>query len=155
MLEEQAVVVKVTQGSVWVETCRQSACQSCSSRSTCGHSLLSKMSSDKTRRLQVSTDQSFQVGDQVVLGLDEQAFLAGSALVYLLPLLTLIAGALAGEYLFGQDSAGGFLTAGLGLALGFAYVRFYSRRHRKDACYQPVVLQKVPAGGDIPLFDHS
>lgn len=153
MLEEQAIVVEVSAEEVWVETCRQTACQSCSAKSSCGHSLLSKISSGKTQRLQVKTDKELQVGDQVVLGLDEGAFIRGSALVYLLPLLALIIGALAGDALFGQDSLMSFVLAGAGLLAGFAYVRWYSWRHRQDAQYQPVVLRKLPHTGDIPLIN--
>lgn len=153
MLEEQAIVVEASAEEVWVETCRQTACQSCSAKSSCGHSLLSKISSGKTQRLQVKTDKELQVGDQVVLGLDEGAFIRGSALVYLLPLLALIIGALAGDALFGQDSLMSFVLAGAGLLAGFAYVRWYSWRHRQDAQYQPVVLRKLPHTGDIPLIN--
>ncbi|MFG1489170.1 SoxR reducing system RseC family protein [Oceanospirillum sp. HFRX-1_2] len=153
MLEEQAIVVEVSSNEVWVETCRQTACQSCSAKSSCGHSLLSKISSGKTQRLQVNTDKELQVGDQVVLGLGEGAFLRGSALVYLFPLLALIVGALAGESLFGQDSLMSFILAGAGLLAGFGYVRWYSWRHRQDAQYQPVVLRKLPHTGDIPLIN--
>ncbi len=153
MLEEQAIVVEVSSQEVWVETCRQTACQSCSAKSSCGHSLLSKISSGKTQRLQVKTDKELQVGDQVVLGLDEGAFIRGSALVYLLPLLALIIGALTGEALFGQDSLMSFILAGAGLLAGFAYVRWYSWQHRQDAQYQPVVLRKLPHTGDIPLIN--
>jgi len=153
MLEEQAVVVEVAPGEVWVETCRQSACQSCSAKSSCGHSLLSKISSGKTQRLQVNTDKVLQVGDQVVLGLDEGAFLRGSALLYLLPLVALMIGALAGEAVFGQDSLMSFVLAAAGLLAGFGYVRWYSWRHRQDAQYQPVVLRKLSQTGDIPLMN--
>ncbi|WP_417596626.1 SoxR reducing system RseC family protein [Oceanospirillum sp.] len=154
MLEEQAIVVDVSVGEVWVETCRQTACQSCSAKSSCGHSLLSKISSGKTQRLQVQTNQKFQVGDQVILGLGEGAFIRGSALVYLLPLLTLMAGALIGEQFFGQDSAMSFALSGAGLLFGFVYVRWYSLRHRQDSQYQPVVLRKQSSAGDIPLVNH-
>lgn len=153
MLEEQAIVVEVSAEEVWVETCRQTACQSCSAKSSCGHSLLSKISSGKTQRLQVKTDKELQVGDQVVLGLDEGAFIRGSALVYLLPLLALIIGALTGDALFGHDSLMSFVLAGAGLLACFAYVRWYSWRHRQDAQYQPVVLRKLPHTGDIPLIN--
>lgn len=152
MLEEQAIVVQVDSDTVWVETCRQSACQSCSAKSSCGHSLLSKISSGKTQRLQVQTDKTLRVGDQIVLGLSESAFMRGSALVYLLPLLAMITGALAGEHFFGQDSLLSLAFAGLGLLSGFGYVRWYSWRHRQDAQYQPVVLRKIPLTGDIPLL---
>lgn len=154
MLEEQAIVVEVSSsGDVWVETCRQSACQSCSSKSSCGHSLLSKISRGDSLRLQVKTDKTLQIGDQVILGLEEAAFIRGSALVYLLPLLALIIGALTGDALFGQDSLMSFIFAGAGLVTGFAYVRWYSWHHRQDSQYQPVVLRKLPFNSDIPLIN--
>lgn len=155
MLEEQAIVTEVSSGEIWVETCRQSACQSCSSKSSCGHSLLSKISSGQTQRLLVKTDLSLKAGDQVILGLGEQAFIRGSALVYLLPLVALMLGAVIGEQLFGRDSAMSFVLAGFGLAAGFGFVRWYSWQHRQDAQYQPVVLRKIPHAGDIPLINQE
>lgn len=153
MLEEQAIVVQIDSGAVWVETCRQSACQSCSAKSSCGHSLLSKMSSGQTQRLQVKTDKVLSVGDQVVLGLSERAFIRGSALVYMLPLMAMMIGAVVGEQLSGQNSMMSFTLAGLGLLAGFGFVRWYSWQHRQDAEYQPVVLRKLPFTGDIPLVN--
>lgn len=150
MLEEQALVVEVMPGAVLVETCRQSACQSCSAKSSCGHSLLAKLSSGKRQQLTVATEMTLHPGDQVVLGLGEGAFLRGSALLYLVPLLVMLLAALVGEVIGGQDSALSFILAAAGLSAGFGGVRWYTRRHGQDAQYQPVVLRKLPVG-DIPV----
>ncbi len=151
MLEEQGLVVDVDDQGIWVETCRQSACQSCSAKSSCGHSLLGKISKGKTQRFLVRTELTLQAGDQVVLGLGEGAFLRGSALLYLLPLLSMMFFTLVGEQLIGQESNLSLLMAVIGLGLGFAYVRWYSQKHRNNPDYQPVVLRQLPtpvsAGG--------
>lgn len=155
MLEEQALVVDKNAEGVWVETCRQSACQSCSSKGSCGHALLSKISRGQTQRMLVQTKLELEIGDQVVLGLSEQAFLKGSALVYLLPLVVMILMAVIGEQISGTDSWLSLIMAGLGLLAGFLWVRRYSKKHQFNPDYQPVVLRKLPlpksSGQTIPL----
>ncbi len=143
MLEEQGLVVDVDAQGVWVETCRQSACQSCSAKSHCGHSLLGKIAKGQTQRFLVRTELSLKPGDQVMLGLAEGAFLRGSALVYLVPLLSMMLLAIVGEQLAGPDSLYTLLLALLGLGGGFTYVRWYSQRNRQNPDYQPVVLRKL------------
>ena len=151
MLEEQAVVVKVVPGLVLVETCRQSACQSCSAKNSCGHSLLSKISKGRAQQVSVQTYLPLAVGDQVMLGLDERAFLRGSALIYMLPLVTLMIAALVGEFLFGKDTLASLLLSAFGLLVGFVCVYRYSQRHSRDAQYQPVILRRFSPVRDISL----
>lgn len=144
MLEEQALVVSVEAGGALVETCRQSACQSCSAKSHCGHSLLGKISKGQTQQFTVKTELVLQPGDKVMLGLGEGAFLRGSALVYLMPVIIMMIMAVLGEQLAGVNSGLSFVLAAVGLASGFAGVFWYSRKNRFNPEYQPVVLRKLP-----------
>ena len=155
MLEEQALVVAVDDDGVRVETCRQSACQSCSAKSHCGHSLLGKISKGQIQQFYVSTDLELKPGDQVVLGLGEQAFIKGSALVYLMPLLAMMLMAVIGEQLFGNNSLMSFFLAATGLLSGFLLVRWYSRKNQFNPEYQPVVLRKLPSADSYEVITRS
>ncbi|MCB1854908.1 MAG: SoxR reducing system RseC family protein, partial [Halieaceae bacterium] len=88
---------------------------------------------------------SCQVNDQVRISIPEQVILRGSAVVYLLPLLCMLATAgLAEQVLPAPPQAGAAIGALLGLALGFGLVRWHAWRHRHDRRLQPTLLEVLP-----------
>ena len=89
-----------------------------------------------------------RAGDRVVLGLAEDALLQGSAAVYLAPLATMLIAAGAGEWLAGSlelaaPDAVSVVFGLLGLGIGLAWLRRFSRSARDDARYQPVLVRKL------------
>jgi sigma-E factor negative regulatory protein RseC len=120
MIEEQARVVAVADGSAWVEVRRRSACGSCSAAGGCGTGALAGLLGERAQRLQVRDDLGLRVGEQVVIGIPDAALTRASLAAYLLPLLALIAAALlaeaagAGE---GTTALAGLLGLGAGLWL--------------------------------------
>lgn len=62
-------------------------------------------------------------GDLVVVRSDSAAVLRGAALLYVLPLITFLAGYIAGENLFGK----GILVSILGFVLGMLPIKLYDR----------------------------
>ncbi|WP_407275127.1 SoxR reducing system RseC family protein [Halothiobacillus sp. DCM-1] len=93
LIREYGTVVELTLDGVWVETLRQSGCQSCSSQGSCGVSVLSRVLNRRHHRVWAATDLALAVGDQVQLVLPARALVQASLLMYLLPLLGLILGA--------------------------------------------------------------
>ena len=144
MIEEQGRVVATEPGLVWVETQRQSACDSCESRTGCGHSVLARLGS-KTVHLQALCDFNVEVADLVMVGVPEQVLLKSSFLAYLMPLITMLGAALIANSWWGSDAA----VAGaaiLGLASGFGLLGWHFKRHQHDQLYQPVVLKRLCGG---------
>lgn len=82
------------------------------------------------------------VGDTVVVGLDESAFTQGSALVYGVPMLFMIALAAIATAL-GLSDAPVAAAAFFGLVSGFLLVRFYSKRVASQHHFKPVILRRV------------
>lgn len=123
MITETGQVVAESGDRVWVMTIRQSACQSCSARHGCGQKALATMSQGKANQILVDNTLGARVGDQVTLAIEETALLGASLLVYALPLLLLVAGAVAGHWWAGQTDAGAMLGAVTGLGSGFLLVR--------------------------------
>lgn len=141
MIEETGKVVAVEEGAVWVETIRVSSCQSCSARSGCGHSALSKLGR-KTVHLRASTRQPYAIGDEVVIGVPESVVVTSSVLAYLMPLVVALVFSLTADAWHASD--GMTAVAGmLGLALGFVGLRWHFRRSQHDERYQPQVLRRV------------
>lgn len=145
MIEENGRVVAVEDDAVWVETVRQSTCQSCSARQGCGHSLLERDRAGARARVLARVDgHRLNPGDQVVVGIPEGALMKGALMVYLLPLVLLFAGALLGAWISGpaQTLAAPFGVAGL--LAGFLVNRWHSLAHRDGSSWQPRVLRVLP-----------
>ena len=144
MIEETAHVVDAEAEFAWVETERRSSCGSCSAKG-CGTGALSKILGRQRQRLKVLNPIGAKPGDDVVLGIREQAWLKGSVAVYIVPLLTLLAGALLGEGLapqWGSDSEMLSLLFGLlGLAAGFLWLHRYNRGLSADEKFMAVILR--------------
>jgi len=147
MLTETGRVVAVEDDGVWVETIRQSTCGACAARKGCGHGLLNRYAEGRTGYIRVLPGDALQpedcqIDDQVMISLPESVILKGSATVYLLPLVTLLAGAIGGMTALGTD-AGGLLGAAAGLAAGLGLVRLHAWHHRDDESLQPTMVEIV------------
>lgn len=132
MIEEHARVMRTDGAYVEVLAERHSACGGCSVKSGCGTSLIADWFSKRPLRFRLLNAVDAAPGDQVVIGLDEGALQRGSLLLYALPLLGLLVGALAGESVFPRSEAYGELgtvTMSLsGLAVALLIVRRITHR---------------------------
>ncbi len=145
MLQEQGQVVTVEAGAVWVETRRKSTCSSCSARAGCGHALLEKLQNNRQcAYIRARCDLEAAAGDQVVIGIPEQAVVQGSLLVYLWPLLALMAGIWLG-YGLGWPEPVMALSGLLAMAGAFALACRWSRRSAVRAELEAEVLELYPA----------
>ena len=156
MIEEQAKVVALENGSVWIETQRRSACGGCSVNHSCGTAMLGKILGVKRSRVRALNPDATQVsvGDEVIIGISEQALVKGSLAIYTLPLISLFLFALLGEILASQLSIQNedhvtIVFGVLGLLVGFAWVKRFSKVVSTDSNYQPILLRRLPTA--IPL----
>ncbi|WP_456404289.1 SoxR reducing system RseC family protein [Thiolapillus sp.] len=129
MLEEEGVVLSVSGSVAEVVAETKSSCGSCSAKSGCGTSLLASLFPQRKRSFRANNTVSAKTGDRVIIGLDESALQIASLLVYLVPLLGLIGGAIIGAWLAPQlapDAAEPFsIIAGIA---GFSLVLLVVRR---------------------------
>ncbi len=160
MVEEQARVVDREGDYVWVETQRQTSCGSCSVKNGCGTQVLSKVFGNKSAWIRCRNTCQAKIGDQVIIGINEGDLLSGSFLLYLLPILSMIAVSGTGVAIAGQWWSQGtdllaIIGAVIGLLAGLKYSRLISqtgnrkRIHKKsghgteNTKYEPVLLRKV------------
>ncbi len=148
MLEENGTVIQLEEQYAWVETERDSSCSSCAARSGCGTGVLAKVLGRRQGKVRAINSIGARTGDRVVLGLAEDALLQGSAAVYLAPLASMLVSAGAGEWLAGTlelaAADGVSVVFGLlGLGIGLAWLRRFSRSVRDNAHYQPVLIRKL------------
>lgn len=147
MIEERGEVTAVDPPYAQVATKRQSSCGSCSTKG-CGTGALSELFAARNQVMRVLNPIDARIGDQVVLGLEEGALLRGSMAVYIVPVVTMIAGGMLGEMaapsLSLQTSEYLSLPAAFaGLAAGFFWVRRFARRMMNDHRFMAVILRRV------------
>lgn len=146
MIEETGRVVDVAGDYAWIETEPASACGSCSVRKGCGTSALAGLFGRREAPLRVVNHVNADVGDSVVIGIQEAGLVRGSLAVYAAPLAGLFAGGLLGRHAAAAlmpevAEVASILGALAGLAGGLAWLRRFSRRTEQDARYQPVILR--------------
>ncbi len=146
MIEETARVIAIADGQLLLEAQTTTACSACEAKQGCGTSVLSKWVGRKFTRFQVPNTVNARVGDEVVVGLAEEAMLKGSVLVYLLPLLAMIGFALLAESLISAEAGSRDLMVLVAAIVGFALTLAFARRLLASSSNRrrltPVVLRK-------------
>ena len=154
MIEERAEVVNIDGSDIWVETQRRSACDHCAVNKGCGTSVLGKVIGVKSSRVRVLNprDKKVSIGDEIIVGINEQALVRGSMIIYLVPLLLLFIFGLLGEALSVQMNILNpdivvIMSGLIGLIIGFSLVKLFSLQVSRDSRYQPVLLHRVTRAG--------
>lgn len=143
MIKETGRVVAIDADCLWVETIRQSTCNSCSAQKGCGYGVMNKTLNVKRHHLRVllgdcpATD--FSIDDQVEISIPEQVLVTGALLVYLLPLITLLLGSLLVSQWWAGDLVA-FLGALAGFILGLGIVKVHSQIYRNNRALQPILM---------------
>ncbi len=149
MLEEEGVVTAVEGRLARVQVQPRSACGHCQARSGCGTSLVAGFLGRRPGSFWAHNPLGARPGDQVVIGLDEAELRRASLLLYLLPILALVAGAVAGDRLGPQGTEWPAILGALGgLALALVAVGRTASggRHRR-----PRILRILPPGVGLSL----
>jgi len=143
MATEEGVVFKMGrpgEGTAWVKTTRSSACASCSSKDACQGG-----GAGKEMEVEAINSADARVGDQIVLNIMTASLLHATFLLYVFPILAMIAGAVVGQkvaVMRGTDPSGlsalfGFLFFGL----AFIVIRITGRRLSTHASYKPEIIK--------------
>lgn len=117
MMKEWATVISWQNGIALLRCEPHSGCGNCHSRRGCGSHLLNELGPETDHQLQVEISQPLEPGQKVEVGISEGSLLRSASLVYLTPLVGLIAGGALFQSLFLTDAftaLGAILGAGLG-----------------------------------------
>ena len=143
MATEEGIVFKMgssAAGTAWVKTTRSSACASCSSKDACHVG-----GGGKEMEVEAINTAGARVGDRIVLNIKTASLLKATFLLYVFPILAMIAGAVLGQkvaLMRGTDPSGlsalfGFLFFGL----AFIVIRVTGRRLSTNASYKPEIIK--------------
>lgn len=147
-LEEVATVVAVDGDFVLLEVERGGGCGACTLKGSCGVSALSSAFGRREVQLRLRNTLGALPGEKVLLSIEEGAVARGSATVYAVPLVGLVADACPGHWLgtrFGLSLDGMAAVGGLfGLLLGAALAWWIGKSGRGDARFEPVLSRRFP-----------
>ncbi len=88
MIEEQALVTRIDGHQVFIQSMQSTACKSCMQQSSCGTALYAKALPQ--REISLFSQLELEIGDKVLVGIEEHHLLLSSLFIYLLPLLIML-----------------------------------------------------------------
>jgi len=148
MIEETALVVKCEGEFAWVEAQRKTACGHCAANKACGTGILAKIWGQKTAQMKAINKVHAHKGETVLIGLQENALVQGSLIIYLLPIVSMILFAIFGEQMAEQwqlasAEASSIVFGLIGFLIAGIFVKLFSRHIQSDTRYQPVILKRL------------
>jgi len=143
MMETRAIVIRLEGKEALVESMQGGGCGHCDSENGCGSGKMSQIFCSEPRRFRVRNDGNAQVGTYVQVTLPEGVLIRSALLMYMLPLILLLCGAIAGSQ-WASEAANGdaYAAAGglMGLISGFLLVKVLFLRQHMTSVSQPVIL---------------
>ena len=146
MIEERAVILSLdsetslSDSTATLEIERKIACGLCGQTRGCGNSIWGKLFAHQSTAFKAQNRINAKVGDSVIVGINESALLKSALLLYILPLASMLIGAILATQL--RDTNGyAMLGALLGLVLGFAWVKGHAMSNSYFKLQQPVILR--------------
>ena len=144
-VEGIARVVRIEGPVAWLEPEQTTSCGHCASASSCGSKGLGSLGARlEARRFPLDNDAGLQVGERVVVGVDDRSLLKASLTAYGLPLLAALAAGGIAESLAGKDLVTMAGVAG-GLALGVLAARISAGRLSAGGELAPRLLRRARA----------
>ena len=140
MATEQGVVLRTDAESAWVKTMRSSACEGCTAKSSC-HSM------DGSQQMEVKAlnPAGAREGDRIVLSFETSSLLKATFLIYVFPIIFLIAGAAFGQILARLLA---FNPSAFSVLLGFAFffgalfiIKARANKMAQKKAYQPKIIK--------------
>jgi len=141
-MRERGVVINVTGGRALIEVTPAEGCgKSCSCSAVEGNARL--------RRIELEAPDGVRPGSLVTLEVDSGQVLASSAVVFLVPLVLLMAGAIVSKPLLAplglrmSPDAGMLLCGAVGFLVGLAGAILFSRRGARRGWLKPRIVEVV------------
>ena len=142
MIEETATVVAATPDFIWVEARARSACSSCGTQDSCATSSVSKWFGMRRQQLRLPNQFASSVGEQVIVGVEDQVMVTASLAAYILPVVLMLGAAIMADVqgMSDRQQAG---IALLGLLLGLLGAGVLTSNRRMNRYFQPQLLRRV------------
>ncbi len=149
---EEGIIEKTSRRKALVRIQKSGACASCSSHNTCDI-----VSSKEKMTIEVANSLNAEIGDQVEISIPEGFLLKLSLMVYFLPVVALVCGALLGakyaEFSHMDISLTAIVGGALAVSLVFYMLKRFERNPKNKDRYYPrmtriIVSAKRPSADD-------
>jgi sigma-E factor negative regulatory protein RseC len=146
LAKEEGIVLRTGPGTALVRTVRTDACDSCEAKDACN-----MLGGGKDSEIEAINKIGAKTDDRVVIGFESSSLFKASLLLYILPVVFMIAGALTGQKLsikYGlSETFYSALSAFLSFAAAFIIVRILGNRMARKDAYRAklirIIRQKV------------
>ncbi len=144
MATEQGIVIKTIKNKAWIKTTRSGACKNCASRSSCN-------SANQGTEMEVEAynEAGAKPGERVVFKIKSTPLLKASFLLYVFPILCMIAGAFIGQTIAPAFNSNPSAFAGI-FGFLFFFLSFFIIRSKGAALaqqkeYKPKIIRIIKA----------
>jgi len=138
---EQGIVTALTDTGAWIKTQKNSACAACSARHSC------KTDGGEEAKVEVRNNVNARLGDRVVIHFNTASLLKAAFLLYVVPILGLLAGAGIGQKIAQLYAIEGSLPAVLAGFSCFAatvfWVKIRANQLSDQDSYQPRITRII------------
>ncbi len=155
MIEERAIILSVGHSShnlsdstATLEIERKAACGLCGKTRGCGNSIWGKLFAHQSTAFKAQNRINARVGDSVIVGINERALLKSALLLYILPLVTMMIGAILVNEMT-HNNVGSITGALIGLVIGLIWVKGHTTASRYFLEEQPVILRLATQDSEI------
>ena len=142
MATEKGIVTKLESTTAWVKTTRTSACETCTAKSACR-----TLGGGKEMEVEAINPVGAKMGDWVVLGFETSALVKISFLVYIVPIVSMIIGAVIGQKIaLSYQYNGSVLSAIVGFLfffLAFLFIKSTGNKMAKKNEYRPKIIRII------------
>lgn len=139
MIETRAIVIRLEGNEAVVESTQGGGCGHCDSENGCGSGKMSKLFCSEPRRFRVRNDANAQVGTLVQVTLPEGVLIRSALLMYMLPLVLMLCGAMIGARWDAGGDAYAAVGGIVGLISGFVAVKGWSLLRPLTSIAQPLI----------------
>lgn len=142
MIRESGIIERVSGRRAVVRIQKGGSCAACDNRTSC------HIDSDRPLFIEVDNEMGARAGDRVELSMPTASLLKLSFLVYMVPVLALVIGAILGaecaEPLAISSTLASLMAGGTTLAVSFVFLKRLDRSVRRKPEYQPRLTKILP-----------
>ncbi len=138
MNREEGVITRSEGKTAWVKVRRSSMCEICNSRSVCN-----TLSEANTMEAQVNNPVNGKEGDRVEFMISTSTLLKITSLLYILPVLFLLTGAISGYVFFKPPEFYALILGLAGFFISYLIIRFISSKIAGSRKFTPVITRII------------
>ncbi len=140
MITKEGIITTATLSQAWVKTVRSSECESCEAKDSCHES-----DNEKEIIVQVENTINAGIGDRVIIGFRTAQLLQLTFMLYVFPIILLIAGAAAGQIaapiIHTNQSITSLFSGFVCFAIAFMIIRKLNDKLATQKKYMPFTIR--------------